>query len=135
MYQDGSWLHLALGNLLFGGACASLPEQFKQRAHDALYGIHHELPVGQNSADMNGLGTLADQAASEATGYIAIARGANTSTRRILCSVIDRKASWPAHHRLSTTSGDVTFELRRGVHQLYPSRTVVVANSIKNIFK
>jgi hypothetical protein len=67
-------LHLAICNLLFGGACVSLPEQFKQRAHDALYGIHHELPVGQSSADLNGLGTLADQAASEATGYVAIAR-------------------------------------------------------------
>ena len=67
-------LHLAICNLLFGGACVSLPEQFKQRAHDALYGIHHELPVGQSSAEQNGRGTLADLAASKATGYVAIAR-------------------------------------------------------------
>ena len=53
----------------------------------------------------------------------------------LLCSVIDRKASWPARHGLGSASRDVIFELCRGVHQLYISRIVVVTNPIKDIFK
>jgi hypothetical protein len=59
---------------LFGGVCESLPESFKQRAHDTLYGVHHEVPVGAAITTDRGYGTLADRAAADAVGTMATAR-------------------------------------------------------------
>jgi hypothetical protein len=72
--KECSELHISLCEHIFGGACATLPHAFMQRAHDTLYGVRAEMPVGAAVATDHGYGTLANSAATDTVGVIAAAR-------------------------------------------------------------
>jgi hypothetical protein len=72
--KECSELHISLCEHIFGGACATLLHAFMQRAHDTLYGVRAEMPVGAAVATDHGYGTLANRAATDTVGVAAAAR-------------------------------------------------------------